>query len=97
MPRMTLREKHNVQWLSAADNPLKAALGQATKEEAKLPAPGLATEPVCTRPDAAMNPVKPDIPTANTPVRTDAGNGKMMPLGAAAAGAKVLVPVAGRT
>ena len=53
-----------------------------------MPAPSLAIEPVCTRPDAAMNPVKSDIPTANTPVRTDAGNGKMMPLGAAAAGAK---------
>jgi len=44
-----------------------------------------------------MNPVKPDIPTANTPVRTDAGNCKLMPLGAAAAGAKMLVPVAGMT
>ena len=82
---------------AATDNPLEAALGQATKEEAKLPAPGLAIEPVCTRPDAAMNPVKPDIPTANTPVRTDAGNDKMMPLGAAVAGTKVLVQVAGMT
>ena len=66
---------------AAADNPLEAALGQAIREEAKLPAPSLAIEPVCTRPDAAMNPVKSDIPTANTPVRTNAGNGKMMPLG----------------
>jgi len=65
---------------AAADNPLEAALGQAIREEAKLPAPSLAIEPVCTRPDAAMNPVKSDIPTANTPVRTNAGNGKMMPL-----------------
>ena len=55
---------------SAADNPSEAALGQATREQAKLPAPSLEIEPVCTRPDAAMNPVKSDIPTANTPVRT---------------------------
>jgi len=82
---------------AAADNPSEAALGQATREEAKLPAPSLEIEPVCTRPDAAMNPVKPDIPTANTPVRTDAGNGKMMPLGAAVAGTKVLVQVTGMT
>jgi len=82
---------------AANDNLLEAALGQATREEAKLPAPGLAIEPVCTWPDAAMIPVKPGIPTANTPVRTNAGNGKMMPLGAGAAGAKVLVPVAGMT
>ena len=82
---------------AAADNPLEAALGQATREEAKLPAPGLAIEPVCTWPNTAMIPVKPNIPTANTPVRTNAGNGKIMPLGAAAAGAKVLVPVAGMT
>ena len=65
---------------AAADNPLEAALGQATKKEAKLPAPGLAIESVCTRPDAAMNPMKSHIPTANTPVRTDAGNGKLMSL-----------------
>ena len=83
--------------LAAAENPSEAALGQATREEAQLPALSLAIEPVCARPDAVMNPVKPDIPTANTPVRTDAGNGKLMPLGAAAAGAKVLVPVAGMT
>ena len=70
---------------SAADNLSEAALGQATREEAKLPAPSLEIEPVCTRPDAAMNPVKSDIPTANTPVRTDAGNDKMMPLGAVVA------------
>jgi len=82
---------------AAADNPLEAALGQAIREEAKLPAPSLAIEPVCTRPDAAMNPVKSDIPTANTPVRTNAGNGKMMPLRAAVAGTKVLVQVAGMT
>jgi len=82
---------------SAADDPSEAALGQATREEAKLPAPSLEIEPVCTRPDAAMNPVKSDIPTANTPVRTDAGNDKMMPLGAAVAGSKVLVQVAGLT
>ena len=44
-----------------------------------------------------MNPVKSDIPTANTPVRTNAGNGKMMPLRAAVAGTKVLVQVAGMT
>ena len=44
-----------------------------------------------------MNPVKSDIPTANTPVRTDAANGKMMPLGAAVAGTKVLSQVAGMT
>ena len=73
---------------SAADNLSEAALGQATREEAKLPAPSLEIEPVCTRPDAAMNPVKSDIPTANKPVRTDAGNSKMMPLGAAPAGTK---------
>jgi len=52
---------------AAADNRLEAALGQAIKEEAKLPAPGLAIEPVCTWPDAAMNPVKSDIPAANMP------------------------------
>ena len=73
---------------SAANNPSEDALGQATREEAKLPAPSLEIEPVCTRPDAAMNPVKSDIPTANKPVRTDAGNSKMMPLGAAPAGTK---------
>jgi len=44
-----------------------------------------------------MNPVKSDTPTANTPVRTNAGNGKMMPLGAAVTGNKVLVQVAGMT
>jgi len=82
---------------AAADNPLKAALGQATREEAKLPAPSLTTEPVCTRPDAATNPVKSDKPTANALVRTDAGNGKMMPLRVAVAGAKVLLPVTGMT
>jgi len=82
---------------SAADNPSETALGQATREEAKLPAPSLEIVPVCTRPDAAMNPVKSDIPTANTPVRTDAGNDKMMTLGAAVAGTKVLVQVAGMT
>ena len=82
--------------LAAAENPSEAALGQATREEAQLPALSLAIEPVCARPDAVMNPVKPDIPTANTTVRTNAGNGKMMPLGAAAAGAKVLVPPASR-
>ena len=53
---------------AAADNLSEAALGQATREKAKLPAPSLEIEPVCTRPDAAMNPVKSDIPTANTPV-----------------------------
>ena len=78
---------------SAADNPSEDALGQATREEAKLPAPSLEID----RPDAAMNPVKSDIPTANTPVRTDASNDKMMPLGAAVAGTKVLVQVAGMT
>ena len=36
---------------SAADNLSEAALGQATREEAKLPAPSLEIEPVCTRPD----------------------------------------------
>ena len=46
---------------SAADNPSEAALGQATREEAKMPAPSLEIEPVCTWPDAAMIPVKPDI------------------------------------
>jgi len=81
----------------AADNPSEAALGQATREEAKLPAPSREIEPVCTRLDAAMNPVKSDIPTANTPVRTNAGNGRMMPLGAAVTGTKVLVQVAGMT
>jgi len=44
-----------------------------------------------------MNPMKSDIPTANTPVHTDAVNGKMMPLGAVVAGTKVLVQVAGMT
>ena len=63
---------------SAADNPSEAVLGKATREEPKLSVPSLEIEPVCTRPDAAMNPVKSDIPTANTPVRTNAGNGKMM-------------------
>jgi len=82
---------------AATDNPLEAVLGQANREEAKLPAPSLAIEPVCTRPNATVNPVKPDIPTANTPVRSDAGNGKMMPLGAAAAGDKVIVLDAGMT
>jgi len=82
---------------AAADNPLEAALGQATREEAKLPPPSLAIEPVCTRPNAAMNAVKSDIPTANTPVRPDASNGKMMPLRAAVPGTKVLVQIAGMT
>jgi len=76
---------------SSADNPSEAALGQATREETKVPAPSLTIDPVCTRPDAATNPMKSDIPTANTPVRTDAGNDKMMPFGATVAGTKVLV------
>jgi len=83
---MTLREKHNVQWLSsqctlqkvdlpaqgmlkgnlptapaaptltlagtqvAADNPSEDALGQATREEAKLPALSLEIEPFAPGP-----------------------------------------------
>jgi len=78
---------------AAADNPLEAALRQATREEAKLPDPSLVIEPVCTGPDATMNPVKSDIPTANAPVRTDAGNGKLIVV----AGDKVLLPVTGMT
>jgi len=38
---------------AAADNKSEAALGQSTREEAKLPAPSLAIEPVCTRPAVA--------------------------------------------